>query len=528
MIFTRPMGSETEFGVSCPTRPGAHETILSALVVDSYPDAARQAGWDYAGETPLRDARGGRMEEEQAHPSQLTHRTRVLTSQDVARELIADSPQAADPRFWERTAMNRVLPDGARFYVDHAHPEYSAPETTHPWEALVRDAAGDLIAARAAQAVPARYGATWPDPVVLHKNNTDNKAVSYGYHENYLVPRRIDFSRIAAVMIPFLATRPVLVGAGRAGLGAQDVRPGFQISQRADFFERTIGLETTIRRPLVNTRDEPHADAARWRRLHVIPGDATLSHTSTLLKFASAAAVLTLIEQDAAPDLELAAPVQAMQLISRDPSLATRVELTDGRRLTGLEIQRIYAEAARERADVLGALQPRDEEIFRIWFEVLDGLTRDPLSQADRLDWVAKYALIRGYAERGIDVGHPKVQALDLQYADLRPQRSLYAKLVALGRMRTLVAQERIEEAVCTPPEDTRAWLRGRLIATWPDQVHSAGWEVLALRDPDTDRVHRWVVDDPLRGTRAETEHVLETSPSAVAALRRLGMQTLG
>ncbi|MBE8528551.1 proteasome accessory factor PafA2 family protein, partial [Amycolatopsis sp. H6(2020)] len=141
----------------------------------------------------------------------------------------------------------------------------------------------------------------------------------------------------------------VLVGAGRAGLGAQDVRPGFQISQRADFFERTIGLETTIRRPLVNTRDEPHADAARWRRLHVIPGDATLSHTSTLLKFASAAAVLTLIEQDAAPDLELAAPVQAMQLISRDPSLATRVELTDGRRLTGLEIQRIYAEAARER-----------------------------------------------------------------------------------------------------------------------------------------------------------------------------------
>ncbi|MBE8527201.1 proteasome accessory factor PafA2 family protein, partial [Amycolatopsis sp. H6(2020)] len=174
------------------------------------------------------------------------------------------------------------------------------------------------------------------------------------------------------------------------------------------------------------------------------------------------------------------------------------------------------------------ALPPEDEEIFRIWFEVLDGLARDPLSQADRLDWVAKYALIRGYAERGIDVGHPKVQALDLQYADLRPERSLHAKLVALGRMRTLVPQERIEEAVRTPPEDTRAWLRGRLIATWPDQVHSAGWEVLALRDPDTDRVHRWVVDDPLRGTRAETEHVLETSPSAVAALRRLGMQTLG
>ncbi|OAX55300.1 hypothetical protein A5N15_10630 [Rothia kristinae] len=234
-------------------------------------------------------------------------------------------------------------------------------------------------------------------------------------------------------------------------------------------------------------------------RLHVIPGDATLSHTSTLLKFASAAAVLTLIEHDAAPALELAAPVHAMQLISRDPSLTTRVELTDGRRLTGLEIQRIYAEAARERAEALGALQPRDEEIFRIWFEVLDGLARDPLSQADRLDWVAKYALIRGYAQRGIDVGHPKVQALDLQYADLRPERSLYAKLVALGRMRTLVPQERIEEAVRTPPEETRAWLRGRLIVLWPDQVHSAGWEVLALRDPDTDRVHRWVVDDAAR-----------------------------
>jgi proteasome accessory factor PafA2 len=529
VIFDRIIGSETEFGVTCPARPGANDTVLSTLVVDSFAavDGGR-SGWDYEAETPLRDARGFEMPEGQAHPSQMTHRGHVLTSEDIARELIEETPDTVNPAFWESAVMNRVLPNGARLYVDHAHPEYSAPEATNPWDAAAWDLAGDRIAAAAAAAIPRRYAATWPDPVLLYKNNTDNKSVSYGSHENYLVPRSLDFQRLAAGLLPFLATRQVVTGAGRAGIGASEVRPGFQISQRADFFERLIGLETTVRRPIVNTRDEPHADAEKHRRLHVITGDSNLAHTSAVLKYAMAAAVLTLIEHDAAPRLELADPVAAMQATSHDPTLRTRLELADGRRLTALEIQREYAEAARGWADREGAeLRPRDRRLFELWFEVLRDLEEDPLLLADRLDWVAKYALVKGYEQRGVGPSDPKIQALDLQYADLRPERSLYSKLVSLGRIRTLLDEERIAAAVAGPPEDTRAYLRGRMIARWPEQIHSAGWEVLAVRDLSTDRVHRWLMDDPRRLTRAEVEEALGRAATAHEAVLALGLETV-
>lgn len=526
MIFDRLMGSETEFGVICPGRPGAHETVMSALVVDSCPLTA-EAGWDYSGETPLADARGREMPEDQAHPTQLTHRSDVLTSEDIAREMAAETPEITNARFWENAVMNRVLPNGARFYVDHAHPECSSPETTHPWDAMVWDAAGDVVGRRAAEQVAVRYGERWPEPILLYKNNTDNKSVSYGFHENYTVPRALDFGRLVEGFAPYLATRQVVVGAGRAGLGAERVRPGFQISQRADFFERLVGLETTVRRPIVNTRDEPHADAERYRRLHVIPGDANLSQTSALLKFASAAAVLTLVEHGAEPRLELAEPVAAMQAISHDPELRTRVALADGRRLTGVEIQRSLFDAALDLADRLGGLAERDRRILQVWGEVLEALASDPLSLADRLDWVAKYALVLGYRERGVDVGSPKIQALDLQYADLRPEKSLYRRLVAAGRMRTLVEESEIDAAVRTPPATTRAHLRGTLVRRWPEQVVSAGWEVVAVEDPASGRVRRWLMDEPRRWTREETDEVLAGAASADEALRRLAVRRL-
>ncbi|MCP3424561.1 depupylase/deamidase Dop [Rothia sp. AR01] len=533
MIFDRIIGAETEFGVTCPARPGANDTVLSTLVVDSFaaaggPGGGGESGWDYETETPLRDARGFEMPEREAHASQMTHRGHVLTSEDIARELIEETPDTVNPAFWETAVMNRVLPNGARLYVDHAHPEYSAPEATNPWDAAAWDLAGDRIAAAAAAAIPRRYASTWPEPVLLYKNNTDNKSVSYGAHENYLVPRGLDFQRLAAGLLPFLATRQVVTGAGRAGIGASEVRPGFQISQRADFFERLIGLETTVRRPIVNTRDEPHADPDRYRRLHVITGDSNLAHTSAVLKYATAAAVLTLIEHDAAPRLDLADPVAAMRATSHDPTLRVRLELTDGRRLTALEIQREYAEAARAWAEEHDAApSPTDARLFDLWFEVLDDLAEDPLLLADRLDWAAKYALVKGYEQRGIGPADPKIQALDLQYADLRPERSLYSKLVSLGRMRTLLEEDRIRAAVAEPPGDTRAYLRGRMIARWPEQIHSAGWEVLAVRDLATDRVHRWLMDDPRRLTRAEVEDVLAGAASAHAAATALGLETV-
>lgn len=527
MIFDRIMGTETEFGVICPARPSANESVLSTLVVDSYPNAAADAGWDYESESPLDDARGFSMGESEAHPSQLTDQGHVLTSEDVARELFEESPDMLSPAFWDRAVMNRILPNGARLYVDHAHPEYSAPETTNPWAATAWDLAGDKIAAAAASSVPHRYEAAWPDAIHLYKNNTDNKSVSYGAHENYLVPRSQNFQELARQFIPYLATRQVITGAGRAGIGSENVRPGFQISQRADFFEREIGLETTIRRPIINTRDEPHADADRYRRLHVITGDSNLAHTSILLKLASAAAVLTLIEHRALPDLALARPVQAMQTVSHDLGLGELLELRDGRRMTAVQIQRTYAEAARDLADREGWHSARSEETFRIWFEVLEDLEKDPLSLADRLDWVAKWALIRQYEGRGIGIDDPKIQALDLQYADLRPEKSLYAKLVGLGRMKTLVDPGRVDAAVTEPPTDTRAYLRGKLLARWPHEIAGAGWEILSVTDPVTDRTYRWLMDEPIRWTEEEVGTVLDSSKNAHQALSALGVQRI-
>lgn len=527
MIFHRVMGTETEFGVICPDKPSANESVLSTLVVDSYPHAAAESGWDYASESPLDDARGFNMGLSEAHPSQLTHQGHVLTSEDIAREAFEDTPGMLNRSFWDRAVMNRVLPNGARLYVDHAHPEYSAPETTNPWDAVTWDLAGDRVAAAAAASVQGRYADSWPEAIHLYKNNTDNKSVSYGAHENYLVPRSINFRHLARDLMPYLATRQVITGAGRAGLGATDVRPGFQISQRADFFEREIGLETTIRRPIVNTRDEPHADPERFRRLHVITGDSNLSHTSNLLKVASACAVLTLIEHDAVPDIHLADPVHAMRRTSHDVELTELLELSDGRRMTALDIQRRYAEAALDLADREGWNDEPSQKIFRIWFEVLDGLGKDVLSMADRLDWVAKLALIRQYEDRGVAISSPKIQALDLQYADLRPSKSLYSKLVALGRMKTLIPQEHIDDAAVEPPADTRAFLRGKLLGRWPHQIQSAGWDVLTVTDPDTDRRHRWLMDDPERWTRSETDRVIASSQSAHQALSKLGLRKI-
>ncbi|WP_218189209.1 depupylase/deamidase Dop [Kocuria massiliensis] len=527
MIFERAMGTETEFGIICPDNPGANDSVLSTLVVDSYPHAAAESGWDYASESPLEDARGFQMGQSEAHPSQLTHQGHVLTSEDIAREVLDDSPSMVNRSFWDRAVMNRVLPNGARFYVDHAHPEYSAPETTNPWDATIWDLAGDRIAAAAATSVGRRYAESWPEAIHLYKNNTDNKSVSYGAHENYLVPRSLNFQKLARHLLPYFATRQVITGAGRAGIGANHVRPGFQISQRADFFEREIGLETTIRRPLVNTRDEPHADPERFRRLHVITGDSNLSHTSTLLKLASAAAVLTLIEHDEVPDLTLANPVQAMIETSHDLTLERLLTLKDGRRMTAVQIQRAYAEAAQQLAEKRGWNDERTRRTFDLWFHVLEALENDVLSLANRLDWVAKYALIRQYEGRGVGLDDPKIQALDLQYADLRPSKSLYTKLVSLGRMKTLVDDASIDDAVVEPPENTRAYLRGKILGRWPHQVDSAGWDVFTVTDPATDRRHRWLMEDPARWTREETEHVINSSSNAHQALSRLGLRKI-
>src|SRR5580704_16167730 len=292
MSVLRVMGTETEYGISVPGQPGANAMVTSSQIVNAYQAAtaarARRARWDFEEENPLRDAR-------------------VF---DLAREA-ADSTQLTDE---DLGLANVILTNGARLYVDHAHPEYSSPEVANPRDAVIWDKAGEWIMAEAARHAAVVPGAL---PINLYKNNTDNKGASYGSHENYLVSRATAFAEIIRHLTPFFVTRQVFTGAGRVGIGQDGRTHGFQISQRGDFFEVEVGLETTLKRPIINTRDEPHADPERYRRLHVIIGDANLAEVATYLKMGTTALVLAMIEDKFfGADLSVDAPVAELRAIS--------------------------------------------------------------------------------------------------------------------------------------------------------------------------------------------------------------------
>lgn len=395
---------------------------------------------------------------------------------------------------------NAVLGNGARAYVDHAHPEYCTPEVTTPSDLVAHAAAGDVLMARAAAAAAEEVGGD----VRLFKNNTDGRGASYGSHENYLVPRSVPFEAIVAGLTAHLVTRLPLCGAGRVGLGRASSEPGFQISQRADFFEALVGLETTRRRPIVNTRDEPHADPRRWRRLHVIVGDATLAQVATFVRFGATALVLTAIEAQL-PLPVLADPLGDLVRVSRDLTCRVPLQLADGRTASALEVQAEYLAAARvlaERApDVLGV---DTAAVLREWGSLLDDLRDDPALVADRVDWAAKLALLNGFRRRdGLAWDADRLVQIDLRYAEIDPGRSLYSTLLARGRMRRLVDHERIAAALVHPPDDTRAYLRGHLVATYPRLVVAAGWDSMLMRDRDGALVNLRM-SDPLEHTAAD------------------------
>ncbi|MGZ4475700.1 MAG: proteasome accessory factor PafA2 family protein, partial [Nocardioides sp.] len=271
MSVRRVMGTEVEYGISVAGQPLANPMVASSQIVNAYASAtlkARRARWDFEEESPLRDARGFDLSRAAADPSQ-------LTDEDLG-------------------LANIILTNGARLYVDHAHPEYSTPEVTTPLDIVRWDKAGEQImldASRAAARLPGN------PQITLYKNNTDNKGASYGAHENFLMRRSTPFPEIVKHLTPFFVSRQVFAGAGRVGLGQDGRAHGFQISQRADFFETEVGLETTLKRPIINTRDEPHADADKYRRLHVIIGDANLAEVSTYLKVGTTSLVLAMIEE---------------------------------------------------------------------------------------------------------------------------------------------------------------------------------------------------------------------------------------
>ena len=504
---TRVMGIETEYGISVagPSEDALHPMQLSNHVVKGYAALAHgnSADWDYETESPLRDQRGYDLDRGRAHPDQLTD---------------ADLGMA-----------NVILTNGARLYVDHAHPEYSGPEVTTARDAVLYDRAGDVVMAMAAKAASRQLGRE----VRLYKNNTDGKGASYGTHENYLVDRATPFDRIVTQFTPFLVSRIPVVGAGRVGLGQASEKPGFQISQRADFFEAEVGLETTMNRPIINTRDEPHADATRHRRLHVITGDATSAEVSTWLKVGTAALVLRVIESGAlagqVSELRLARPVAAMQVISHDPTCTATVDLADGRRVRATDLQEHYLAAVREHLEQHGETFTEVEladakQLVERWQQVLDQLRVDPLGLAGQLDWVAKYQLLGSYRRRdSLEWNDPKLALVDLQYAEVDPTRSLYHKLVRAGRMERLLDDADIERARTTPPSDTRAWFRGECMRKYPSEIVAASWDSLILDVPGRRALQRLPLLDPLRGTRDQVGELLDGAPDVAALLAALG-----
>ncbi len=514
----RVMGTETEYGIIAPGLPAANPTMLSSQVVNAYAATLREglgnlAGtrWDYTDEAPLTDARGWLVDRGSAHPSQLTDEPPVLTAEQVALAEGADPQDTA-------VLMNLVLNNGARLYVDHAHPEYSSPEVTNPLDAVLWDRAGDRVALAAMERIAGTPGFS---PVHLYKNNTDNKGVSYGSHENYLVPRSVPFGNLAAALIPFFVSRQVLCGAGRVGIGATHQRPGFQISQRADFFENEIGLETTVRRPIINTRDEPHAVAEKYRRLHVIIGDANLNEVSNYLKLGTTSLVLSLIERNLCPVPELAEPVHALQDISHDPSLQSTVRLADGRQVTALDLQEMYYDAAA--AACAGGADPQTRDVLDRWGTLIGVLRRDPMDAAASVDWVAKLKILQAYRDRdSVGWDNHRLALVDLQYADLRPSKGIYHRLAQRGQVELLVTPAQVERAVAEPPRDTRAYFRGKCIANFPAEVVGASWDSIIFEIPSQNRLQRVQTREPLRGTAQLTERLFQESATAEDFLTRL------
>jgi len=498
----RIMGTETEFGISVQGQPHANPMVASTRLVNAYASStlrARRARWDFEEESPLRDARGFDLARDVADPTQ-------LTDEDLG-------------------LANVILTNGARLYVDHAHPEYSTPECTSPLDIVLWDKAGEQVALDASRfaAVPGE------GDLVLYKNNTDGKGASYGAHENYLVRRSTPFADIVRHLIPFFVSRQVVCGAGRVGTGQDGRGDGFQLTQRADFFEVEVGLETTLKRPIINTRDEPHADPEKYRRLHVIIGDANLAEISTYLKVGTTSLVLAMIEDKAFArygwDLALATPVASLRAVSHDPTLRHLVELQGGRTMTAVQIQWEYLHAVQKWvAETYGDdVDDQTADVLGRWESVLDRLERDPFLCARELDWVAKLRLLQSYRDRdGLDWSDAKLHLIDLQYADLRPEKGLYHRLVAGGRIDRLLDDDAVTRAMHEPPEDTRAYFRGRCLAQYPDNIAAASWDSVIFDLPGRESLQRVPTIDPLRGSKAHVGALLDQHDTAVSLFEAL------
>ena len=452
-------GIETEYGITREDLAEVDPVVESMELVRAHLTASFERRWDYAGEDPHEDARGFRVSG---------------LAQDREEDDFAKL-DAHRPFSFHEMKSDLVLPNGARFYNDHTHPEYSTPECRTLKDIVAHDRAGERIVQRAAERRNRTLGGRH---VQLYKNNTDFHGHSYGCHDNYLMSRAVPFPRLVSGLLPFLVSRQVIAGAGKIGVEAQEsgFTPGrFQLSQRADFMETELSVDTMHNRPILNTRDEPHADPKTFRRLHLIIGDANMCEYATALKIGTTRLVLELIEQDATPRLELEQPVAAVKQVSRDIDLKATVRQRNGRRISALDIQEEYYQAA---AATLAGVDQESDWILQEWGETLRLLRQDRSCLVGKLDWVTKLWLLDTFMqEERVGWDDPWLTSLDLEYHNLDPERGLYLGLEAEGNAWRMTTEADVEEALSAGPSDTRGGLRGLCIRRFPDQIKTMQWE---------------------------------------------------
>jgi proteasome accessory factor A len=481
------MGLETEFGITTPGDAEVNPMVASSAVVTAYAKhiyGDARLRWDYDVETPMRDARASNIKNPEG---------------DLDVDLFEDPGMA-----------NVVLTNGARFYVDHAHPEYSSPETTSPLDAVLWDRAGEVVVSEGSRIAMQITGIP---RIGIYKNNTDNKGASYGCHENYLLSRKVAFDDIVAVMTPFFVSRQIYCGAGRVGLEQDSSSTGFQISQRADFFEAEVGLETTLKRPIINTRDEPHADPEAYRRFHVIVGDANMCDFANYLKVGVTALVIFALESGwlEANSLKLESPLLSLREVSRDLDLDVKLSLARGGKTTALEIQRqFFSQIEAALNEDVHAQLPWVSALMSAWQQTLESLERDPMSLVGNLDWVTKKWIIDGYRKRdNLDWSDPRLVAVDLQWSDLSPEKGLAMVLRRRGTIKSLVSNEQASWAAVNPPPQTRAWFRGEVLRRFANCVAAASWDSLIVDVPGRESLVRVPTLDPFKGTKEHVGHLM-------------------
>ena len=501
----RLLGIETEYGITIEGEGNIDPVLQSIELIKSYRQDDFHPMWDYSGEDPFQDVRGFRAKTLEEHP-------------DERKQQEADRHRNLSPL---EIKSDLILINGARLYNDHAHPEYSTAECRNLFQLVAHDKGGERILQQCA----VRRSQKLSKRVLLYKNNTDFHGHSYGCHDNYLMRRDIPFEYLKESIIPFLITRQIFAGAGKVGVETESGVSSaglFQLAQRSDFFHVEASVDTMHNRPIVNTRDEPHADPAKYRRLHGIVGDANMSEYATAIKVGTTTLVIDLIEQNRIPnDFAVHQPTHAIKEISRDQTYEWTLRLNNGRTISAVDLQREYLALAQKH---LNAQNYETDWVLTEWESVLDSLENEPMKLRSRLDWVAKKWLLDTFIdEEGLNWDDTWLQSLDLEYHNIDRDTGLYYGLESQGLMRRLVTDQQIEEAIQHPPADTRAYFRGKSLDKFRSQVKSVQWDTITFNTkgkPVTGNMNQLANPE----ISEEYNRILNKSQTVEALLENLGL----